>query len=74
MSCGGSRMPASPSTSGIDAAFDAITSAKRVGERTTALEEDRLNAYLKSGRALTLTDDFAPVDQLLARLFIERGN
>jgi len=33
-----------------------------------------VNAYLKSGRALTLTDDFAPVDQLLARLFIERGN
>jgi hypothetical protein len=27
-----------------------------------------------SGRALTLTDDFVPVDQLLARLFVERGN
>ena len=37
------------------------------------LEEARLNAYLQSGRALTLTDDFAPVDQLLARLFVERG-
>jgi len=55
-------------------AFDAITTAKSVVERTTALDEDKLNAYLKSGRALTLTDDFAPVDQLLARLFIERGN
>jgi predicted membrane-bound spermidine synthase len=45
-----------------------------VTPRTTPLDEERLNAYLKSGRALTLTDDFAPVDQLLARLFIERGN
>ena len=56
------------------AAFEAITSTEGVVDRTTTLDEDRLNAYLKSGRALTLTDDFAPVDQLLARLFIERGN
>jgi spermidine synthase len=55
-------------------AFDAITSNEGIVDRTTALGQDRLNAYLKSGRALTLTDDFAPVDQLLARLFIERGN
>ena len=55
-------------------AFEAITSADSVVTRTTPLEEEKLNAYLKSGRALTLTDDFAPVDQLLARLFIERGN
>lgn len=54
--------------------FDAITVADSVVDRTTPLEEERMNAYLKSGRALTLTDDFAPVDQLLARLFIERGN
>jgi spermidine synthase len=56
------------------AAFDGITSTEGIVDRTTSLDEDRLNAYLKSGRALTLTDDFAPVDQLLARLFIERGN
>jgi len=56
------------------AAFEAITSTEGIVDRTAPLEEDRLNAYLKSGRALTLTDDFAPVDQLLARLFIERGN
>jgi spermidine synthase len=42
--------------------------------RTVALPEARLAAYLASGRALTLTDDFAPVDQLLANLFVERGN
>jgi hypothetical protein len=33
-----------------------------------------MNAYVTSGRAITLTDDFVPVDQLLARLFVERGN
>ena len=37
-----------------------------------AMPDARLDSYLKSGRALTLTDDFAPVDQLLASLFIER--
>jgi hypothetical protein len=37
------------------------------------LVEDRLKDYLASGRSLTLTDDFVPVDQLLASLFIERA-
>jgi spermidine synthase len=55
-------------------AFAAVTADASVVDRTTALDEEKLNTYLKSGRALTLTDDFAPVDQLLARLFIERGN
>jgi spermidine synthase len=56
------------------AAFDAITSRDDVFTRTTLLPQERLDAYLTSGRALTLTDDFVPVDQLLANLFIERGN
>jgi spermidine synthase/flagellar biosynthesis protein FliQ len=56
------------------AAFDAVTSRDDASVRTTVLPEDRLNAYLVSGRAITLTDDFVPVDQLLANLFIERGN
>ena len=30
--------------------------------------------YLASGRSLTLTDDFVPVDQLLASVFIERAD
>ena len=37
------------------------------------MPDAQLTTYLASGRALTLTDDFAPVDQLLANLFIERG-
>jgi spermidine synthase len=58
----------------LDREFDAVAAESNATDRTTPLGEDALNAYLKSGRALTLTDDFAPVDQLLARLFIERGN
>ncbi|MHB1004988.1 MAG: fused MFS/spermidine synthase [Chloroflexota bacterium] len=40
---------------------------------TRLLPPDRLAAYLQSGRALTLTDDFVPVDQLVAPLFVDRG-
>ena len=40
---------------------------------THMLAPEKLEAYLKSGRALTLTDDFVPVDQLVAPLFVERG-
>lgn len=41
--------------------------------RPIPLPQAWLTAYLASGRALVLTDDFAPVDQLLASLFVERG-
>jgi spermidine synthase len=54
--------------------FDALTLRDDPFDRTTILPEERLHAYLSSGRAITLTDDFVPVDQLLANLFIERGN
>src|SRR4051812_19779264 len=56
------------------AALDAITARDEPSMRTTPLSVDRFNAYVTSGRAITLTDDFVPVDQLLARLFVERGN
>jgi spermidine synthase len=54
--------------------FAALTARDDSFSRTTLLPDDRLRAYLTSGRAITLTDDFVPVDQLLANLFIERGN
>jgi hypothetical protein len=54
--------------------LDAIASRDDPSSRTTLLPEPRLKEYLASGRALTLTDDFVPVDQLLANLFVERGN
>jgi spermidine synthase len=54
------------------AGLEAVTSAEP-SRRTVPMPEARLEAYLRSGRALVLTDDFAPVDQLLANLFVERG-
>ena len=54
--------------------FEAITSDDDASSRTTPLGERPLTDYLASGRSLTLTDDFVPVDQLLATLFIERGH
>ncbi len=53
--------------------LEAVTSRELASSRPTAMPDAQLDSYLKSGRALTLTDDFAPVDQLLANLFIERG-
>jgi hypothetical protein len=53
--------------------LEAVTAAEKASVKTTPMPDARLNGYLTSGRALTLTDDFAPVDQLLASLFIERG-
>ena len=53
--------------------LDAVTSSDE-SERTVPMRDAQLEAYLRSGRALVLTDDFAPVDQLLAKLFVERGN
>ena len=40
---------------------------------TSVLPDDQLEQYRRSGRAITLTDDFCPVDQLMAPLFVERG-
>jgi spermidine synthase len=40
---------------------------------TGILPQDELDAYLTQGRRIILTDDYAPVDQLLAPLFDERG-
>ena len=53
--------------------LDAVTSSDE-SERTVPMRDAQLEAYLRSGRALVLTDDFAPVDQLLANLSVERGN
>ena len=55
---------------------DAMTAAlQKLGETpvTRVMPEDEMTAYLKEGTDLVLTDDHAPVDQLIARLFDERG-
>ncbi|MBI4495146.1 MAG: fused MFS/spermidine synthase [Chloroflexi bacterium] len=40
---------------------------------TRAMPQERLEAWLASADSLLLTDDHAPVDNLLAPLFVERG-
>lgn len=48
----------------------------RAGKRSLVsdlLPSDFLDAYLKRGRPIVLTDDYAPVDNLLAPVFVKRG-
>jgi spermidine synthase len=40
---------------------------------TGIMDDEMLREYLASGRRIVLTDDYAPVDNLVARLFVERG-
>ena len=56
----------------LDAFRAAATSGGRQME-TAVLPQEELAAYLADGLQITLTDDYAPVDQLLAPLFNERG-
>ncbi len=51
--------------------FLADPSGQKPGTRMQA--EAEFAEYRNSGRALTLTDDYVPVDQLMAALFVERG-
>jgi hypothetical protein len=37
------------------------------------MDDAMLDEYLARGRQIVLTDDYAPVDNLVARLFVERG-
>ena len=49
--------------------------ATQDGQRmqSAVMPQEELEAYLASGRRIILTDDYAPVDQLLAPLFADRG-
>ncbi len=52
-------------------AFEGRTTRKE--KSTGILDNAALDEYLNSGRQITLTDDYVPVDNLVARLFVERG-
>ncbi|MDA8216042.1 MAG: fused MFS/spermidine synthase [Dehalococcoidales bacterium] len=54
------------------AKFEAVV-GKGGSTLSKVLPDAQLDSYLSSGRAITLTDDYVPVDQLVAPLFIERG-
>lgn len=54
-------------------AFRARERPQDANERTTALLDPALlRGYLAMGRQIVLTDDYAPVDNLVAPIFIER--
>jgi len=66
------------SQSPIDpAALQAFLAQRQNGEhaRTTMMPEEQMAGWLKTftDRSVILTDDYAPADQLVAPLFVERG-
>ncbi len=53
-------------------AFKAFASREK-SAFTAVLDQDRLEDYLAENNKIILTDDYAPVDNLVAPLFVERG-
>jgi spermidine synthase len=51
--------------------FEGVTTKRE--KFSAVMDAQTLREYLDSGRQITLTDDYAPVDNLVARLFVERG-
>ncbi|MBI4319921.1 MAG: fused MFS/spermidine synthase [Chloroflexi bacterium] len=50
-----------------------VTSNGRSYPSDTIMPDEQLSEYLRSGRQIILTDDYAPVDNLMAPRFVERG-
>ena len=59
----------------LDYLADTERSKKTFGRilGSTAVDPEEIDAYRLAGRRIILTDDYAPVEQLVARLFIQRG-
>ncbi len=56
-----------------EAGFAQVISAKNSGQISTAvMDSPQLNKYRSEGRRIIISDDYAPVDQLVARLYWER--
>ena len=51
--------------------FEGVTTKRE--KFSAVMDAETLRQYLDSGRQILLTDDYAPVDNLVARLFVERG-
>jgi spermidine synthase len=64
---------ASPSELNIDAFMEFEGQTTRRQKFSAVMDSQTLREYLASGRRIVLTDDYAPVDNLVARLFVERG-
>jgi spermidine synthase len=50
-----------------------LAAAGHVGARTTAQPADELREYIAAGPQIVLTDEYAPVDNLISILFNQRG-
>jgi spermidine synthase len=64
---------ASPSALNLDDFRQFVGPTTKRDKFTGIMDDEMLRQYLSSGRPIVLTDDYAPVDNLLARLFVERG-
>ncbi|HEY3078633.1 MAG TPA: fused MFS/spermidine synthase [Chloroflexota bacterium] len=64
---------ASPTSLNIDSFMEFEGQTTRRQKSAAVMDDRMLREYLDSGRRIVLTDDYAPVDNLVARLFIERG-
>jgi len=64
---------ASPSALDLASFRDFVGPTTRREKYTGILDDAKLREYLATGRQFALTDDYAPVDNLVARLFVERG-
>ena len=64
---------ASPSRLDVDSFVEFEGQTTRRQKFSTVMDAQMLRDYLESGRRIVLTDDYAPVDNLVARLFVERG-
>lgn len=64
----GSNLPLDRNT------FEKAASQNGANELTgVVMSDDRLKEYLSQGRQIVLTDDYVPVDNLMAPRFVERG-
>jgi spermidine synthase len=64
---------ASPSPLDLDAFREYVGPTTKREKFTGIMDDKMLREYLDTGRRIVLTDDYAPVDNLVARLFVERG-
>lgn len=64
---------ASPKALDLNAFRNFVGPTTKLQKYTGVMDDAMLNEYLGGGRQIVLTDDYAPVDNLVARLFVERG-
>ncbi len=64
---------ASPTALDLESFREFVGQTTKREKFTGIMDDATLKEYLATGRQIVLTDDYAPVDNLVARLFVERG-